>query len=71
MPDCSETLCALRVRQALARIGYPIVARFGLTQVEIRPYSEKRNRVVDAESPQQIGRFQNGPSVGLIESGNA
>lgn len=39
MPDCSETLCALRIRQALARIGYPIVARFGLTQVKIRPYS--------------------------------
>ena len=53
MPDCSETLCALRVRQPLARIGYRVVTRFGLTQVGSRLYSEQRNRGMDAASPQQ------------------
>ena len=63
MPECSETLCALRVREDLARIGYPIVARFGLTQVEIRPYSGQRNRAMDTVSRQQIGQIRNRPSV--------
>ena len=71
MPDCSETLCALGVPQPLARIGYPAVTRFGLTHVERRLYSEQRNRAMDAVSPPQIGQFQNGPSVGLIESWDA
>jgi hypothetical protein len=71
MPDCAETLCALSVRQPLARIGYPVVTRFGLTHVESRLYSESEILGYACSIAQQIEKFQSRPSVGLTESWDA